>query len=94
MATYSKGANGAFSGKVGSVIGSNWRSIDYLKGLPKKSSKPSTEPQLAQRSKFALAPLYLSPIKDILNIGFKDKQLNKLTLHDHQQMFVADRELG
>ncbi|MBB6237535.1 hypothetical protein HDC90_002157 [Pedobacter sp. AK013] len=79
MATYSKGANGAFSGKVGSVIGSNWRSIDYLKGLPKKSSKPSTEPQLAQRSKFALAPLYLSPIKDILNIGFKDKQLNKLT---------------
>jgi hypothetical protein len=26
MAMYSKGANGAFSGKVGSVIGSNWRS--------------------------------------------------------------------
>ncbi|QXU41184.1 DUF6266 family protein [Pedobacter sp. D749] len=79
MATYSKGANGAFSGKVGSVIGSNWRSIDYLRGLPKKSSKPSTEPQLAQRAKFALAALYLSPIKDILNIGFKDKQLNKIT---------------
>jgi hypothetical protein len=28
MATYSKGANGAFSGKVGSVIGSNWRNVD------------------------------------------------------------------
>ncbi|MDQ0968655.1 hypothetical protein QFZ20_004058 [Flavobacterium sp. W4I14] len=27
METYSKGVNGAFSGKVGSVIGSNWRSI-------------------------------------------------------------------
>jgi hypothetical protein len=39
MAMYSKGANGAFSGKVGSIIGSNWPSIDYLKGLPKKSSK-------------------------------------------------------
>ncbi|QXU41445.1 DUF6266 family protein [Pedobacter sp. D749] len=79
MATYSKGANGAFSGKVGSVIGSNWRSIDYMKGLSKKSSKPTTNKQLAQRSKFSLAPLYLSPIKDILNIGFKDKQLNKIT---------------
>lgn len=79
MATYSKGANGAFSGKVGSVIGSNWRSVDYLRGLPKKSGKPGTQPQLAQRSKFALAPMYLSPIKDILNIGFKDKQLSKLT---------------
>lgn len=43
MATYSKGANGTFSGKVGSVIGSNWRSIDYMKGLSKKNSKPSTE---------------------------------------------------
>ncbi|SDG34920.1 hypothetical protein SAMN05421827_105240 [Pedobacter terrae] len=79
MATYSKGANGAFSGKVGSVIGSNWRSVDYLRGLPKKSSKPSTEPQLAQRAKFALAAQYLSPIKDVLNTGFKDKQLNKIT---------------
>lgn len=38
MATYSKGTNGAFSGKVGRVIGSNWRSTDYLKGLSKKSS--------------------------------------------------------
>lgn len=79
MATYSTGANGAFSGKLGSMIGSSWRSINYLKGLSKKSSKPVTEAQLAQRSKFALAPLYLSPIKDILNIGFKDKQLNKIT---------------
>jgi len=79
MATYSTGANGAFSGKLGSMIGSNWRSISYLKGLSRKSNKPITEPQLAQRSKFALAPLYLSPIKDILNIGFKDKQLNKIT---------------
>ncbi|MEH3113525.1 DUF6266 family protein [Pedobacter terrae] len=79
MATYSKGANGAFSGKVGSVIGSNWRSVDYLRGLPKKSSKTSTEAQLAQRTKFTLAAQYLSPIKDILNIGFKDKQLNKIT---------------
>jgi hypothetical protein len=39
MVTYSKSANGTFSGKVGSIIGSNWPSIDYLKGLPKKSSK-------------------------------------------------------
>ncbi|MDQ0969191.1 hypothetical protein QFZ20_004594 [Flavobacterium sp. W4I14] len=77
MATYSKGTNGAFSDKAGRVIGNNWRSVDYLKGLPKKSRKPSTEPQLAQRSKFGLAPIYLSPIKGILNIGLKIKQLSK-----------------
>ncbi|MGN8059734.1 hypothetical protein ACTJKN_25885 [Pedobacter sp. 22163] len=40
MATYSKGANGAFSGIAGRVIGSNWRSVDCLKGLSKKTVKP------------------------------------------------------
>ena len=94
MATYSKGANGAFSGKVGSVIGSNWRSIDYLRGLPKKSTKPSTEPQLAQRAKFALAALYLSPIKDILNIGFKDKQLNKITGYNAAVKIFLNQAVG
>jgi len=79
MGSYSKGANGTFSGKVGSVVGSSWRSIDYLKSLPKKSTKAATVDQIAQRAKFALAPLYLRPIKDILNIGFGDKKLNKIT---------------
>jgi len=40
MATYSKGANSAFSGIAGRVIGSNWRSVDCLKGLLKKTVKP------------------------------------------------------
>jgi len=79
MAKYGKGANGAFSGKVGSVVGSSWRSIDYLRSLPKKTKKPISESQIAQRAKFALAPMYLRPIKDILNLGFGDKQLNKIT---------------
>ncbi|WP_029281392.1 DUF6266 family protein [Pedobacter sp. R20-19] len=79
MGAYSKGANGTFSGKVGSVIGSSWRSIDYIRSLPKKSSKEATKDQVAQRTKFAMAPVYLRPIKDILNIGFGDKNLNKTT---------------
>jgi len=45
MARYSKGATGEFSGKVGRVIGSNWRSTGYLMGLSKKSCKPRTELQ-------------------------------------------------
>ncbi|CAH0299635.1 hypothetical protein SRABI27_04345 [Pedobacter sp. Bi27] len=34
MAMYSKGANDAFSGKVGSVIGSKWLSNTQPKRLP------------------------------------------------------------
>jgi hypothetical protein len=79
MGTYSKGANGTFSGKVGSIVGSNWRNVNYLRSLPKKSKKAPSELQLAQQAKFALAAAQLSPIKDVLNLGFGDKKLNQLT---------------
>src|SRR5690606_20643136 len=79
MGIYVKGLLGAFSGKVGSVVGSNWRSIDYLRSLPKPSSKPATAKQKAQRAKFALAIEFLSPMRDIINIGFNDKSQTKMT---------------
>lgn len=79
MARYTKGALGAFSGKLGNVVGSNWRSIDYLRSLPKPSRKPATPAQLAQRSRFAIAVSFLQPIKDLLNVGFSDTKLNKST---------------
>ncbi len=79
MARYTKGALGAFSGKLGNVVGSNWRSIDYLRSLPKPSNKPASPLQMAQRLKFALAVGFLQPIKDVLNIGFSDANLGKST---------------
>lgn len=77
MARYTKGALGAFSGKLGNVVGSNWREIDYLRSLPRPSKKPASPLQLAQRAKFALTISFLSTIKDVLNIGFGDKKLGK-----------------
>lgn len=79
MARYTKGALGAFSGKLGNVVGSNWRSIDYLRSLPRASKKPATLLQLAQRLKFGMAVSFLQPIKDVLNIGFSDATLGKST---------------
>ena len=79
MARYTKGALGSFSGKLGNVVGSNWRHIDYLRSLPKPSSKPATPLQLAQRAKFALAVSFLSTIKDVLNIGFGDAKRGRNT---------------
>lgn len=42
MGTIRQGANGSFRGKAGSVIGSSWKGIDYIKGLPKKRTKGAT----------------------------------------------------
>ena len=95
MGTYSTGANGAFSGKVGSVIGSNWRSVDYLRGLSKRKKKGASELQLAQQMRFALCANQLRVIKDVLNLGFSDKKLNKITGYNAAvKIFLSEAVTG
>ncbi|MFC3198270.1 DUF6266 family protein [Parapedobacter deserti] len=72
MAKFINGANGTFSGKVGSVIGASWRGIHYLRGLSKKTKIPPTEAQVAQRLRFALVTKFLSPLLGILAVGFRN----------------------
>ncbi|WP_411274424.1 DUF6266 family protein, partial [Daejeonella sp.] len=61
---------GAFSGKAGSFIGSNWRDINYIKGILRISNKPKTQKQLEQQAKFALAVRFLRPVKLQVEAGF------------------------
>ena len=42
MGTISKGILGGFSGKVGTVIGGNWKGIDYMRSIPASVSNPRT----------------------------------------------------
>lgn len=79
MARFLKGITGAYTGKVGSIVGSSWRGIDYIRSLPKKSSKPATLAQIEQRTKFGMTTAFLKSIKDVVKIGFSDaKQKGKL----------------
>lgn len=79
MGEIKKGLNGGVSGKVGSVVGSSWRRINYLKGLPKVSKKPKTERQLDQQVRFGLAARFLSPVTGYLRLGFNDQKHGRIT---------------
>jgi len=79
MGTIRNGANGGFSGKAGSVIGSSWNNISYIKGLPKLSNKPATLKQLDQRARFSAALAFLGPIKDVLIMGYKGQASGRAT---------------
>lgn len=70
MAKFINGAIGTFSGKVGSIIGSSWRDIHYMRGLPKKRTKPFSEAQLAQQQRFKLVGEFILPLKGLFDIGF------------------------
>jgi len=70
MGTYNKGILGAFSGKVGPVVGASWRGIDVLRSTPKKTSRKPTENQLAQREKFKAVTRFITPLKMVTSRYF------------------------
>lgn len=67
MATYEKGILGAFTGKVGTVVGANWRGKNIMRSRPRKSNRLPTEIQLLQRERFATVTKFLTPIRGIYN---------------------------
>jgi hypothetical protein len=82
MAEFKQGVNGAFSGKVGSVIGSSWRDINYMRGLPKKTSKEPTAKQRAVRSRFTVLSQFLLLVKDAVDRGFSKQYSGRATAYN------------
>ena len=70
MATITKGILGGFSGKVGTIVGANFRGKDIIRSKPKKSGKKPTDKQLLQQAKFKLVMGFLQPLKTIQNKYF------------------------
>lgn len=79
MGSYDRGILGAFSGKVGNVIGAHWRGIDYMRSLPRKGNRKFNQVQLEQQLKFALAVNFMKPISELVNLGFKNLAKQRLT---------------
>lgn len=71
MAVISKGILGGIAGKVGNVVGGNWKGIDYLRSKPASVANPKTLKQLTQRSKFVTIMNFLKPLTSLLAIGFR-----------------------
>ncbi len=71
MGKINRGILGGFSGKVGNVVGGNWKGIDYMRIKAANVANPRTEAQESQRTKFLMVMRFLSPLKDFLKLGFK-----------------------
>ena len=71
MGKISQGILGGLSGKVGNVIGGNWKGIDYLRIKPSSVANPKTEGQVNQRNKFTISLEYLQANKDFIKLGYK-----------------------
>ncbi len=70
MGTYNKGILGAFSGKIGPVVGANWRGKEVMRSLPRKGNRLVTANQLLQREKFKMVASFLKPINPVIKLYF------------------------
>ena len=71
MGKLSIGINGPVQGKVGSVIGSSWRGIPYIKGPYKKRTGEAGAGEAGNRNKFGEAQRWLKPLLKFVREGFK-----------------------
>ncbi|WP_430817852.1 DUF6266 family protein [Carboxylicivirga sp. RSCT41] len=89
MGQYKKGILGGFTGKVGNVIGSTWRGINYMRSLSDRSNKKASEKQLLQRAKFAFAMDFLHPLYPVVTIGYRNQNDRKLPINAAMQQVIT-----
>ncbi|MGF1923912.1 MAG: DUF6266 family protein [Bacteroidia bacterium] len=70
MATIKNGIHGAFSGKVGTVIGYVLNGQAIMRTQGERTTEP-TPKELLNREKFTVSQKWLAPLTDFLRIGFK-----------------------
>jgi hypothetical protein len=96
MGTYNKGILGAFSGKVGPVVGASWRGKEVMRSLPKKGNRVPTATQLLQRQKFAMVQTFLSGISPVVkryygsNSGLKTRGNNAMSYLMREALVFTD----
>lgn len=78
MGTIRKGILGGFKGKVGTVVGSSWKGIAYMRGQAQHIKNPRTAGQVYQREALKVLALALKPISSTLNLTFKESA-NKMS---------------
>jgi hypothetical protein len=71
MGKFINGINGPVQGKVGTIIGSSWKGIPYVKARHRRRTKNISDKEKANRKKFALAHEWLSPLLTFVRVGFR-----------------------
>ena len=94
MGKIKKGILGGFSGKVGTVIGSTWKGIAYMRSIPQSVKNPKTQPQREQRGKFALTMGLLKPLNPLLQIGWRQQANRQSPINAAMSYHIANAISG
>jgi hypothetical protein len=70
MSKFPQNMNGGSRGRLGNVIFSSWKGIEYVRSKPEKVYNPRTPAQVAQRTKFSMINSIITPLIPFIRIGF------------------------
>jgi hypothetical protein len=88
MGKISKGILGGFAGTVGTVIGGNWKGIDYMRSKPAVRSGEPTPAQAAHRQRFTVVGAFIKAINEVLSIAYREYP-SKMSANNHVFAHVA-----
>ena len=93
MGTIKQGILGGFNGKVGTVVGSSWKGITYMRGQAQHVKNPRTAGQIYSRTAFKAVSAALSPIASTLRLTFaksagKMSAFNKAVSENYKKAIV------
>lgn len=71
MGRIKQGILGGFSGRVGTVVGSSWKNVSYMRALAISVSNPRTMKQQAQRGRFLKSLRFLCAVVPYVRTGYK-----------------------
>ena len=71
MAKLNSGINGPFRGKVGTVVGVEWKGGYYVRSTPAKRTSKRKVDEKANQSRFSMVHQWLQPLLDFVRVGFK-----------------------
>jgi hypothetical protein len=77
MARMTKGPMGKFRGKVGTIVGSDWKGQQIIRSLPDVSNVEPTAPQLVQRAQMKATVNFIKPLKELVSVTFKERTANQ-----------------
>lgn len=72
MGRINKGILGGFSGTVGTVVGGNWKGIDYMRSQGTRKSNSFTQAQLEQQVKFKVMIDFIRTMMGLVMITFRN----------------------
>lgn len=79
MGIIKSGILGGFKNKVGPVVGSSWKGISVMRGMPESVANPNTVAQQVQRTKFSRVSKFASQLLTSVIKPYWDSDAKKMS---------------